>query len=350
MNKLTLDNVEWGRFKIKDLFEITAVKGRPVENYEHGDIPYISTTSINNGVINFINTNDDIITHKSSITVDPIKGNCFFHNYDFVGRGFSGASVNVLKNKKLNKFNGIFVCSAIEKTSKLKASYGYLFNSDRLKNGKILLPINFDGSPNWQFMEEYIKQKMKEQSKKIVRYYEDKLLKLGVELLDYEVKQKEFFFTDVFKEIKRRKRLTKANQVDGLIPYISSTSLNNGVNNYIANDTIIRKFNNNLSIANSESIGSCFYHAYEYIASDHVTALTCEQADEYIYQFMSAIIKRLEQKYFFNREINDKRISREKLLLPVDNNGNPHWEYMSKFMKTLTKENIENILDHIYIY
>lgn len=188
MNKLTLDNVEWGRFKIKDLFEITSVKGRPVENYEHGDIPYISTTSINNGVINFINTNDDIITHKSSITVDPIKGNCFFHNYDFVGRGFSGASVNVLKNKKLNKFNGIFVCSAIEKTSKLKASYGYLFNSDRLKNGKILLPINFDGSPNWQFMEEYIKQKMKEQSKKIVRYYEDKLLKLGVELLDYEVK------------------------------------------------------------------------------------------------------------------------------------------------------------------
>lgn len=154
----------------------------------------------------------------------------------------------------------------------------------------------------------------------------------------------------MFKEIKRRKRLTKVNQVDGLIPYISSTSLNNGVNNYIANDTIVRKFNNNLSIANSESVGSCFYHAYEYIASDHVTALTCEQADEYIYQFMSAIIKRLEQKYFFNREINDKRISREKLLLPVDNNDNPHWKYMSKFMKTLTKENIENILDHIYIY
>ena len=170
----------------------------------------------------------------------------------------------------INKFNGLFICSAIQKTSKLRASYGYLFNSNRLKNGTILLPIDNNGNPNWQFMEDYIKQEMKEQSQKIVDYYENKLLKLGFNLLDLEVEWKEFFFTDIFKEVKRGKRLTKANQKEGDIPYVSSTALNNGIDNFISNNKGVRKYKNNLSIANSGSVGSCFYHKYEYIASDHI--------------------------------------------------------------------------------
>ena len=157
MSKLTLDSVEWGEFRIKDLFEIEAVKGRPIENYKKGDIPYVSTAATNNAVINFIEKDKNILTSAFAISVDPIKGTCFFHGYDFVGRGFSGASVNVLRNINLNKYNGVFICSSIEKTSKLKASYGYLFNSNRLKMAVILLPIDLKGRPNWQFMEDYIK-------------------------------------------------------------------------------------------------------------------------------------------------------------------------------------------------
>ena len=244
----------------------------------------------------------------------------------------------------------MFICSSIEKTSKLKASYGYLFNSNRLKMAVILLPIDSKGNPNWQFMEDYIKQEMKVQSRKVASYYENKLMKLGFDLLDLEVEWKEFFFTDIFKEIKRGKRLTKSNQIDGNTPYVSSMGINNGVDNFIGNDEKVRKYANNLSLANSGSVGSCFYHKYEYIASDHITALTSEYADEYVYKFMSTIISRLEEKYSFNREINDKRISREKLFLPIDKNGKPHWEYMSNFIKKLEKENIEKTLNHIYIY
>lgn len=34
---------------------------------------------------------------------------------------------------------------------------------------------------------------------------------------------------------------------------------------------------------------------------------------------------RWSQKYNFNREINDLRISREKISLPVNNNGEPDY-------------------------
>ena len=350
MSKLTLDSVEWKKFKIKDIFKVETVKGRPIENYEKGRIPYVSTASINNAIINFINGEEKIITKGATITVDPIKGSCFFHDYNFIGRGLSGASVNVLRHINLNKFNGLFICSAIQKTSKLRASYGYLFNSNRLKNGTILLPIDNNGNLNWQFMEDYIKQEMKEQSQKIINYYENKLLKLGFNLLDLEVEWKEFFFTDIFKEVKRGKRLTKANQKEGNTPYVSSTALNNGIDNFISNNNGVRKYKNNLSIANSGSVGSCFYHKYEYIASDHITTLTCKNADENIYKFMSTIIKRLENKYSFNREINDTRILQEKIILPIDRDGNPHWEYMSKFIQNLEVKSIKNIVQYIYIY
>ena len=274
-------------------------------------------------------------------------GGVFYHPYE--------ASIDMKVHAlipidvKLNKYNAQFLMNSIKNNIKY-SSYGNQLSSTDLPRIQILLPIDSKGNPNWKFMEDYIKQEMREQSQKVITYYENKLMKLGFELLDLEVEWKEFFFTDIFKEIKRGKRLTKSNQIDGNIPYISSTGINNGVDNFIGNDEKVRKYANNLSLANSGSVGSCFYHNYEYIASDHITALTSEHADEYIYKFMSTIISRLEEKYSFNREINDKRISREKLFLPIDKNGEPHWEYMSNFVKKLEKENIEKTLNHIYIY
>lgn len=179
MSKLKLTDVEWGEFKIGNLFDVSNVKGRPAENYNSGNTPYISSSGTNNAVISFVEANENIITNSGVITVDPIKGVCFYHDYDFVGRGFSGASVNILINKNLNKFSGQFICTVIQKTSMSKASYGYLFNGNRLRNGKILLPIDSQGQPNWQFMEDYIKQEQKQQAQKIIDYYERKLVELA---------------------------------------------------------------------------------------------------------------------------------------------------------------------------
>lgn len=351
MSKLKLTDVEWGEFKIGNLFDISNVKGRPAENYNSGNTPYISSSGTNNAVISFVEANKNIITNSGVITVDPIKGICFYHDYDFVGRGFSGASVNILINKNLNKFSGQFICNAIQNTSMSKASYGYLFNGNRLRNGKILLPINSQGQPNWQFMEDYIKQEQKQQAQKIIDYYERKLVELAGDVVGLDkVEWKTFRFTEVFQDIQRGKRLTKANQTDGSKPYISSTSENNGVDAFIGNETGVRKFEDVLTLANSGSVGSTFYQQFEFVASDHVTALKSENADKYAYLFLSTVVKRLEEKYSFNREINDTRIKREKIILPADKEGNPNFQYMSDFVKKLEVDKVQEVLEYIYIY
>lgn len=351
MSKLKLTDVEWGEFKIGNLFDVSNVKGRPAENYNSGNTPYISSSGTNNAVISFVEANENIITNSGVITVDPIKGVCFYHDYDFVGRGFSGASVNILINKNLNKFSGQFICTVIQKTSMSKASYGYLFNGNRLRNGKILLPIDSQDQPNWQFMEDYIKQEQKQQAQKIIDYYERKLVELAGDVVGLDkVEWKTYRFTEVFQEIQRGKRLTKANQTDGPKPYISSTSENNGVDAFIGNETGVRKFEDVLTLANSGSVGSTFYQQFEFVASDHVTALKSENADKYAYLFLSTVVKRLEEKYSFNREINDTRIKREKVILPADKQGNPNFQYMSDFVKKLEVDKAQEVLGYIYIY
>ncbi|WP_455046944.1 restriction endonuclease subunit S [Kingella oralis] len=157
---------------------------------------------------------------------------------------------------------------------------------------------------------------------------------------------REFFFSEIFTKIQRGKRLTKANQHEGDTPYVSSTATQNGVDNFIANDKGVRCFENCLTLANSGSVGATFFHHYRFVASDHVTALELETPNKYVYLFLSALIKRLEEKYSFNREINDKRIQREKFLLPVDSNGNPDWQFMEDFIKRIESEKTQAVLNY----
>ncbi len=53
---------------------------------------------------------------------------------------------------------------------------------------------------------------------------------------------------------------------------------------------------------------------------------------------MIPIINRLSEKYSFNREINDERIRRERLMLPATETGEIDFSFMSSFMQSVEKD------------
>ncbi|MDT4071618.1 restriction endonuclease subunit S, partial [Staphylococcus aureus] len=240
-------------------------------------------------------------------------------------------------NVSLNKYIGLFITTMYNK-QKFIYNYGYGLNQLRVKRRKILLPSK-NNSPDYEFMERYIKEKyfnlkshIKEKQKHKISDWRE---------LD-EVEWLPFSTSEVFNTIQRGKRLTKSNQIKGLTPYISSSGINNGLDNFISNSEKIRVFDNCLTIANSGSVGSTFYHTYRFIASDHVTHLKNNNLNKFTYLFIANMLRRLEGKYSFNREINDFRIKRERILLPTKNNQ-PDYEFMEQYMKR--KEN--KILDRL---
>ena len=367
MSKLTLDSVEWKEFKLIDLFDIKDGyynKKPPTEI--GGEIPFLGATQSNNGITGFYSTETinryDKVGKVSSKDKEKriFAGNCLaVTNNGSVGNVYYQKSRFTcshdvtpiyLKNYKLNHNLAQFLIPLLKKSGE-SFEYGKKWRPIRMRKSRIQLPIDSNGNPHWQFMEDYIKQERKKQAIQIRNYYEPKMLKLAGELAGLEeVEWKEFKFTDIFTKIQRGKRLTKGNQVEGDIPYISSTATNNGVDNFISNEEKVRKFDNCLTLANSGSVGSCFYQQYEFVASDHVTALQNKDFSKGIYLFLSSVIKRLEEKYSFNREINDARISRETVILPVDSEGTPNWLYMENYVKRLELEQLENVLEYIYIY
>lgn len=161
---------------------------------------------------------------------------------------------------------------------------------------------------------------------------------------------KEFDLREVFPDIRRGKRLKSADHIDGHTPYVSSSAMNNGVDNFVSNECGVRKFTDCLTLANSGSVGKTFYHSYEFVASDHVTVLQSSRLNKYSYIFVATLVERLQEKYSFNREINNLRINREKVLLPVDDFQKPDYAFMEEYIRERERQIVQSYIDCIDNY
>lgn len=146
---------------------------------------------------------------------------------------------------------------------------------------------------------------------------------------------KDFAVPYVFQNIQRGKRLKKADHISGIVPYVSSTANNNGVDAYIEAIKGTRVFENCISLANSGSVGTAFYEPFAFVASDHVTSMKRENTSQYVYLFLTAVLEQQKSNFDFNREINDLRIKKMRIMLPVDDNDEPDYQFMEDYMKEL---------------
>lgn len=356
MSKLTLDSVEWGEFFIggkTGLFDITSTSSgidKNKLNQSEGNIPYITRSEENNGINLFVSDEQNSKYQKDTggvITIGLDTQTVFYQPQEF----YTGQNIQILKNEKLSKFSSLFIIPLLKIQMEKFNWGGNGATLTRLKRTRIVLPIDSYGNPNWKFMEDYIKQEMKKQSQRVITYYKNKLMKLGFELLDLEVEWKDFWMEDIL-DISSGVRLTKADQVGGDMPFIGASDANNGVTEFVGN-TNKSLDSNVLGVNYNGSVVENFYHSYECIFSDDVKRVKFkdkEYGDEFTYLFLKQMILSQKNKYQYGYKFNAKRMSRQKIMLPIDKNGEPHWEYMSNFVKKLEKENIEKTLNHIYIY
>lgn len=150
-----------------------------------------------------------------------------------------------------------------------------------------------------------------------------------------EKKWAHFKVPEVFDLIQRGKRLKKADHIPGIVPYVSSTANNNGVDGYIEATQGTRVFGDCISLANSGSVGTAFYEPFDYVASDHVTALKTKGMSKYVYLFLAATLEKQNSNFNFNREINDTRIKNLQIMLPVNDVDEPDYVYMEQYVKNM---------------
>ena len=65
----------------------------------------------------------------------------------------------LLRNDAINCFNGIFIARMLNQTLGSKYTYGRMGNAKTIIREQVLLPIKESSSPDWQFMEDYIRER-----------------------------------------------------------------------------------------------------------------------------------------------------------------------------------------------
>lgn len=158
-----ISRIKWKKFKLIDLFELHLAKGdlQP-KKLENGDIPLVSAGMTNNGIVMNIKEGDGKSEKFNSnvITIDMF-GKAFYQNKDFFA--VSHGRVNILKPKfELNSYIGLFLVSVFDKKLIGDFSFSKMCSQGRLQNETILLPVNKKSMPDFELMENFIKQIEKE--------------------------------------------------------------------------------------------------------------------------------------------------------------------------------------------
>lgn len=162
-------NVNWNNFPIADIFNIKSGKRLTKADMKIGNIPFISAADNNNGVTNFIsNSNESLDKNVLGVNYDGNGGMVisFYHPYECI---FSDSVKRFhFKNTQDDKYVFLFTKVSILK-QRDKYRYGYKFNETRMKKQQIMLPVDFKGEPDYEFMHNYM---LYLEQKKILEYLE----------------------------------------------------------------------------------------------------------------------------------------------------------------------------------
>ncbi|OUD12012.1 restriction endonuclease subunit S [Thioflexithrix psekupsensis] len=155
-----MKNVEWGEFKIGDLFEVHSYKKRfdanKVEILDNGKFPYVVRIGSNNGQKGFINEDENFLNEGNTISFGQDTATMFYQEKPY----FTGDKIKILKSKdkRFNKKNAQFFVLAMSKAFSSFSWGTSSFDVKIIESQKIHLPTK-NNKIDFDFMESFIYQK-----------------------------------------------------------------------------------------------------------------------------------------------------------------------------------------------
>lgn len=153
-----LNVTEWREFRVGDFFDIhptKAIDGVSADDCVGFGVPLIVNSAENNGVAGlcdlFPTEDGGIITFS-----DTTDGNTFFYQPNsFIG--FAHVQGMYPKTRTWTESELLFFCTMLMFDARGRYNYGRKMRRDTIAEVMLKLPVDADGNPDWQFMEDYIK-------------------------------------------------------------------------------------------------------------------------------------------------------------------------------------------------
>jgi len=348
-----IEEKEYLVFNVEDVFELFSGSLISNDKLKEGEIPRITATSNNNGITLFTDeVNDNNFRVYENFISISFLGNVFYQknkvSLDMKIHGIKPKDTN------LNRYIAHYLIPLIKNFSS-KYSYGNQLSMRLLKRQRIMLPIKKDNSPDWVFMENRGKEIYRQSLDHLSDYIQEKYNQLvnGISKTNTlptlsQISWEEFIIEDIV-NIKSGVRLTKKDQLEGTIPFIGATEFNNGVTAYISN--INNSLDSNVVGVNyNGAVVESFYHPYEAIFSDDVKRIKLKDTshqNKYVYLFLITMIKMQKKKYMYSYKFNAKRMKKQKILLPVNSDKEPDWNFMENYMRTIEYKQLSKLIEYL---
>jgi len=149
-------------------------------------------------------------------------------------------------------------------------------------------------------------------------------------------KWKWFFYSDLFNIETGIGPLVKPEEVNnGNTPFISTTEGDNGISYLYAQKNPAHQ-KNCITVSNDGSVGEAFYQDKDFSASYKVNVLKPKfKLNKYIAMFLIAMIKKEKYRYSYARKWGLERMRKTKIKLPMTSSGDPDWQFMEDYIKSL---------------
>ena len=166
------------KFRVGDLFEVkTPVKKFNASSVEITDKighPYVVRSSTNNGIRGYINEDEKYLNEGNTFSFGQDTATIFWQEKPF----FTGDKIKILKPKfACNSEIANYIMNGIAMAFCYFSWGTQSFKVSVIEDAELLLPVTYDGLPDWSFMEKYIRAIEKVVIKDVVDWKDEEIKK-----------------------------------------------------------------------------------------------------------------------------------------------------------------------------
>lgn len=373
-----MDTSKWKSFKLEELFEIVPTKkltykkiDLPSTPNDTFNLPAVTCTTYNNGISCFVPRNEASILRNMLSVAANGDAPAFYHSGEFTI--LQDAYALQFKNKELNSNEYLFLLVLLQKIL-LKFDWTNKSGWQKVKQESILLPIDKQDKPDWEFMQETIKQTQKQvlatlklyeklqtmksnggrvssfspficssDLPKYQSFINEAIMQIAKSLLNsLPCKWREFKLTDLF-SYKRGTRLKQSDRKKGVYPLVTAGEYNKGIKEYISNENQ-ELFSNAITI---DMFCNAFVHIDEFCCDDNILVLNAKKCmSNEILLFICTIINQDKMKWGYEKQYRQNSLEEHNIFLPTDSNEKPHFTLMQSFIKELKEEHTAKLITY----
>lgn len=165
-----------------------------------------------------------------------------------------------------------------------------------------------------------------------------------------DIEWKDFEIQEIFDVTRGNAKDVTKREFGGEIALVSATDKNNAFYGFVTpknNETI---YQNTMTIHNNgNGVGLTFYHNYKFIATSDVTILLdkTDKVNKEVAEFIIAILQQQKEKYCYGYKLSNERLKKQKILLPIKEDGTIYFEFMESYIIKIKEEKLKKYNEYI---